>query len=93
MANKKIAEAFRRARAQIRSGRQEFICNALYVSKAPGREAAQRVVMRRIKAGGLCWGSTLDTWVRVYVGVEPTLEQMRAYRLRWLDALIEEFEG
>jgi hypothetical protein len=84
-----IAAAFRAARRVfVRRGARP-ICSALQDSRHEARNAARRVVQGRI-------GERLyvHEWL-VEVAKVPrefiTYENVRAYRLRWLDSLIEEF--
>lgn len=84
-----IAEAFRAARARIKAGQNSAICLALQDSGHEARNAARRVVQRRIGKRLYVYQWLID------VAKVPhdliTYENLRAYRLRWLDALIEEF--
>lgn len=91
-----IAAAFKQARPLIASEQERFICVALtfgrfHPLKSAG-EAAEEIVMERIEHGSGGY-FTLDTWVteRVLHGHQPSLKDMQAFRLRWLDSLIVEF--
>ena len=86
-----IAEAFRAARKIVDSGAEDFICCALQISDARYSIEARHIISSRIKPYG-----TLNDWLKR--NYEPSEShshkngrQMRLYRLRWLDALIEEF--
>lgn len=82
-----IAQSFRVARELISDKRESYICVALFGIDPHG---ARRIISDRIKGY-----ESLKDWVRVHVlgGIIPADDDMRAYRLRWLDALIAEFEG
>jgi hypothetical protein len=100
--NQNIAAAFKEAKKVLASnGEQtramkpdgtyvweEYICHALYRSLQPGRIDAQEVILERISP----W-SSLQTWVSMNVVEDPSSDDMQAYRHRWLDALITEFEN
>lgn len=87
---KQIAAAFKRAKRDIANCRHEFICVALEWAEMSGSENAIDVIDDR-----LCQYDTLNSWVRAHAKASPEVsgetEQMRLYRLRWLDALIKEF--
>ncbi len=100
-----IAKAFRYAREEIQSGRQHYICHALWY--APGWPVgALAVVQQRMGASrsgvvtrpcGQAIGVkhySLDEWLadRGIGDGARTRYNVRKYRLRWLDALIKEFE-
>ena len=97
-----IADAFRVARQSIANNPTGFICNALPFRTEAG-EAAERIIHERmgyVERGpsGYSEGPfTLQAWLRLHghwLGTEPVPSQiMQAYRLRWLDALIEEFSA
>jgi len=89
--NKQIAGAFRAARARIKRRKNNFICIALLDSGHPLRSSAINIVQTRM-AGAF----TLSKWLVVHK-VAPRIDDlddalMREYRLRWLDALIQEFD-
>ena len=93
--NKQIADAFRVARFLIETEYHKFICFALPNTVTGG--AARSVIETRIGSS-----AALGHWVRVNIpgalddwenNPQFFTEQMRLYRLRWLDALIEEFDG
>jgi len=100
--NQDIAAAFKEAkkilavdgeqtRARDQDGAfvwQGYICHALEHSRHPGFAAARAVILERISP----W-SSLETWVMTNVVEDFTLGDMQAYRHRWLDALITEFEN
>lgn len=93
-----IADAFREAREVLGARRNGYICVTLdkhcYSS---GRELAKEVVEDRMQLGtkyhrGVC----LQQWLHAEHGIDldctyTTLGKLHAYRLAWLDALIEEF--
>lgn len=99
---KQIAAAFRIARKSIANNPTGFICNALPFTTEAGK-AAERIIHERmgyVERGpsGYSEGPfTLQSWLRLH-GHWLELEYvpshiMQAYRLRWLDALIEEFSA
>ena len=98
--NLKIAEAFKKARQGISSDEYDFICHALDgITYRPSRKTcdeARRIIAERMgcRPDKLC--PTLESWVwgNIMDGEYsrwPTPEEMKFYRLRWLDSLIAEF--
>jgi hypothetical protein len=90
-AKKILAVDGEQARARDQDGAfvwQEYICHALENSHHPGFAAAQAVILARISP----W-SSLETWVITNVVEDPSSNDMQAYRHRWLDTLITEFEN
>ena len=98
-----IADAFRIARQSIANNPTGFICNSLPLTTEAGKagKAAERIIHERMgyiergPSGGSEGPFTLQSWLRLHghwQGIEPVPSRiMQAYRLRWLDALIEEF--
>jgi len=100
--NKQIAAAFRRARVLIEDRREYFICCAIAGSVEKGTQTAhnkaESIIATRL--GGRF--KTAEYWLwnnhsgyakwSESVSADERCNQMRLYRLRWLDALIEEFE-
>ena len=84
-----IAEEFRAARKLIQDGDERFICWALRQRKPEcgGRQVIQSRLGRYEVLSDWVWQEVLGG------GEYPTTTDMRDYRLRWLDALIAEFEG
>lgn len=87
--NRQIADAFRAARKRIALGKNRYICIALDDSCHLARRAAQRIVMRRLRGD-----STVSQWLygRGFITCQRMDRELCEYRLRWLDALIEEFD-
>lgn len=88
---KDIADAFAQARKRIESGTYPNICSALTSVANPRRAAwdARRLIHERM--GGHSMDS-LEAWLHIQWGVPyPGPVKMKAYRLAWLDSLIEEF--
>ena len=57
-----------------------------------GRFSAAKVIHERMRSPQPVGNYTLEDWLRAR-GYTGMLEhEMRAYRIRWLDALIEEFD-
>jgi len=90
----KTSTAFRIARAGIAAEQFSFICVALQYSQGSFRARARAMKIIQTRMGG---SLSLEWWlyeqgvVSAYPGTIRK-GQMQAYRLRWLDALIEEFE-
>jgi len=87
----KTSKVFKLARASIASGLDRFICIALKHTQGSvrDRDRAKQVITTRMRGSG-----TLESWLEG-VGIPAHAQsslKMQAYRLRWLDALIEEFE-
>lgn len=90
---KQIAAAFREARKVIASDDERYICYALGEICLDGAENAIQVVQERLDQPKML---TLADWLLRVHGIDAGFvddyaEQMRLYRLRWLDALIKEF--
>lgn len=86
-----IANAFKEAKKRISSGENFFICTALRDSRAGHR--ARKIIRQRM---GYVEGDTLECWLSKhhwdwYLILHA--KKMRAYRLAWLDILIQEFEN
>lgn len=90
-----IAKAFTEARRHIDNCEEGFICNALFIAylrrsiDSWAQSTAREII--RTRMGG---EDTLECWLQECANVptnQLTNENMRAYRLRWLDALIKEF--
>lgn len=89
-----IANAFRKAKRNL--SRHTYICWALEAQKGEGAIIAKREVLSRLNAPYESY--SLEKWlmdmgIRQYSIIQDMHEhkQLRLYRLRWLDALIEEF--
>jgi hypothetical protein len=107
VSNKQIAVAFRAARKRIKSGYEDYICLALDGAELCGEIdsltylQAKRIIEDRMQ---LPPHYSLEHWLSKnvpeysqFLSTEPSIdrrnEQRKKYRLRWLDALIEEFEN
>ena len=94
--NLQIAKAFKKARVHIENDDHQFICHTLYCpeyksSRKSSLDKAKEIIRQRMGHNG-----TLNDWVWVNIfntapETYPSDEDMKAYRLRWLDALIKEF--
>lgn len=87
--NKQIANAFRRAKVRMIDRRETYICHALYKA-GRGAEVARIEVNWRL--GG---HPTVRSWLLgngISSESEMTFDALMEYRLRWLDAIIEEFD-
>lgn len=92
-----IAEAFRDAQKRIQSRHNTYICFALRDCCAKAKKEATGVVRSKMNVNDETF--SLEGWLLKHsiakhswiYGTEEAREQMRLYRLRWLDALIEEF--
>lgn len=91
-----IARAFRYVRDKLLADRGRFICfiligyDDLYASAM-----AKQVVRTRMGQLGID-GAALEAWLIVHKHArrpQLTAAAMRGYRVRWLTALIEEFES
>lgn len=88
-------QAFKAVKKYIKDGRFTYICGALAYAAARGeitwteRDHAADIIQARLEPY-----TRLDRWVRSNVldGVQPAEQDMRLYRLRWLDALSKEFK-
>jgi len=103
VSNKQIAHAFREARPYVEDRRQKYICAAVNDAASAGKisvgvsDAATDIISDRMSHKLF-----LESWLyansRSFAEWEDRadrdeqFEQMRLYRLRWLDALIEEFD-
>jgi hypothetical protein len=95
----KTSQAFKKIRWRIAARQETYICVAAAAicggpaeKRAAGR--AKDVVVKRM--GPTYEGYSLTLWLHKQAGIPSgrlTPAAMRAYRLRWLDALIEEFEA
>jgi len=105
--NKQIARAFRYARKRINSGNGTYICLALEDAEGCNEIdyatflQARNIILGRMQ---LPPHHPIEEWLRInvpeYVEFLNTerdfakrYEQTKKYRLRWLDALIEEFDN
>ncbi len=84
-----IKHALRYARHRISTRKEKFICLAL-----PSNSAGEWLRNYIMQSMG-CSASNLDFWVwgKVYdcrYGTYPSLEQMRLYRLRWIDWMLDQ---
>jgi hypothetical protein len=103
--NQDIAAAFKEAKKilavdekQVRQVRalklngthflEEYICHALEHSNHKAYVSAQHVILSRIDPR-----VSLAAWVFDNVAENATIADMQAYRHRWIDALITEFES
>lgn len=94
---RQIAAAFRAAKsrlardeADVRNGRERFICFALAMARHAASDDASRIVGDRLGRS-----YSLGGWLKTH-GVEEreiTLDRLQAHRHAWLDLLIKEFEG
>ena len=85
--NKEIKDALLEARENIRSGQYGlYICNCL-----PDNDAGY--YLREFVSEAIEGYATLGSWVwHTQVGVDkafPNAEDMKAYRLRWIDYMLE----
>lgn len=91
-----IAGAFRYARAKLLADRGCFICLILTGYEDLHASAmARQVVCTRMGTVGTS-GSSLEAWLVINEHApwsQLTATAMRDYRVRWLTALIEEFES
>lgn len=96
---REIANAFKQARKAVAAEPEgDFICIILqHYIKTPGAMAARGIIQIRMGEPESIWcGAALEEWLQKKHGISYKLmtpEQMKAYRLRWLDALIVEFGG
>ena len=104
MKNKKLVLAFQLAREEIRTGREEYICFALrdlyYQSKigAAAYFCAVRIITKRLGDCDITVRTWLyrnvpefQSWVDNVNNKNTVIRELRDYRLRWLDSLIEKF--
>jgi len=102
--NKEIAEAFRAARSYIEGSKESYICLALTAARHAGQiTIPQSLAARAIIENRLGDRSYVTTWLFDKVPgfrdwyekslVIERIKELRLYRLRWLDALIEEFDN
>lgn len=93
---KQIAEAFRAAKRSLERKGYGYICVELDRVRAPGAAAAKRIIAERMEAVDNIDYFSLETWLLINDNAKTkhiTPDNMLAYRLRWLDALIKEFES
>jgi len=86
---KDIANAFRAARKRIESKNNYHICIALEDSRHFARREAKRIIERRLGRY-----VSVTHWIdsKGLITETTSSSDMRDYRLRWLDALIQEFD-
>lgn len=100
MKNKTLVKAFAAAKTRIENNLSYYICYALedeVYFEHLSREAADEA--RTIISNRLEPFSILEDWVKAhvfsitheYTKTEDWCKEMRLYRVRWLDSLIEEF--
>lgn len=82
---RKVAHAFKRAKVKVRQ--HTFICLALERQDTEGAEMAKAIIQQRLGRSHY----SLDAWVHQHIDAEACGSQVHQFRLRWLDALIEEF--
>lgn len=98
---KRIATAFDYAHSVIAGGREFYICHVLERYKVTDSDAAKAAIqiidtrMGDPPPGVPRANFSLDEWLdmRGYRNRGYGSPEMREYRLRWLDALIEEFSA
>jgi len=100
--NKQIADVFREAKVIIAESDTRFICNAIDAQFEGGKvhikltSAASSIICERIfpKVTVESWLQANSPEFSTWYNTRPSdyREQLQLYRLRWLDALIEEFE-
>jgi len=98
----KISQIFKRAHSKIKSGEEVYICAAISCDSAAPRHDGNRaldVIYERIngtkRPHGLV-GKSVICWLLDNTSAthdDMTRDQMRLYRMRWLNALIKEFEA
>lgn len=83
--NEQIKAALLEARAKIESGEEEFLCHALT------RENAVGGYIRNFIMKAIYPEDTLNGWIcsNVYPSIFPMHQDMKAYRLRWIDYMLE----
>lgn len=84
---RKVAYAFKRAKARVRQ--YAFICLALERQDTEGAEMAKAIIQQRLGRSHY----SLDAWVHQHIDAEACGRQVHQFRLRWLDALIDEFSN
>jgi len=94
----KSSTLLRRARKLIEKEHEEYICVALQEQHHPKARALQEEINKRMGVRkDVCL--SLETWlarqgiIPQYTPTPKLEAQMRAYRLRWLDALIKEYKA
>lgn len=101
MKNKELVKAFKAAKPYLKNDLEEFICYSLYQAfsdkKITYQQRDKAIEIIHDRLGNV---SNCVSWLRWNIEdfdhrwAEDTFEgceEMRAYRLRWLDSLIEEF--
>ena len=101
--NKQIARAFREARVYIENSQQTYICSSIYALGQTGKistdvsAAARDIIsvrmdqMKYLEGWLYANSESFKAWYQ-RTNFSDLRNQMRLYRLRWLDALIEEFD-
>lgn len=98
----KISQIFTRAHSKIKSTKEIYICAAInhdYAAPRYDRSRALDVIYERIQGTPRPSGSIGDSvtqWLLDNTSAkrdDMTRDQMRLYRMRWLNALIKEFEA
>lgn len=89
--------ALRQAHELIAADRMRFICRAL--APKPFSDSKVTILLVDLISRRIAGKNTLENWVRDYIpggrdlddkDPEAFRDEMRAYRLRWVEALIEE---
>lgn len=89
----KTSEALKEARALIESGRRRHVCTAIDAALGGNWLAWKK---RRLIMNMLEGYETLEIWLNAKHGIPydaMTPEQMRLYRMRWLDHLIAKYKA
>lgn len=90
----KTSKVFKLARASIASGHDRFICIAIVYGPGSVRDRSRAKQVITTRMGRVGDSGTLERWLE-NAGIPAHAQsalKMQAYRLRWLDTLIEEFE-
>jgi len=80
--DKEIKAALLKARAKIESDEDEFLCNALSHDDAGN-------YIRSFITKAINPEDTLNAWVYRNIGCWARRSEMRVYRLRWIDYMLE----
>ena len=92
MSNKMKVRLLRAARKRIELGLNGFICEALDdAGGAIPRSYAEVHDLRRLIRNRLDGFAIAETWLSEKHDLDLDHDQMREWRLQWIDKLIEEF--
>lgn len=93
ISNKEIVKVFKEAKKIIESGKESYICYAIQsirpktVENLAAKHQAKNIVQTRLD-----YSSTCEGWLWMHTPrFDLSYEEMRLYRLAWLDRLIAEF--